>query len=710
MLILLSISVWKIPLIILSVFIGYVILELLIRFLLNPGSFNHKKDVYNPKDIVYQKRTGELFMYYNMSESNDEAQEKFGSEVRLSEPDFVNSVLKDTIDYIGKRYDCSDFDVPALIWIYREFYLEKQRLPDSSAEYIEDALLNFKYWIDQPNNDSMCYWSENHQILFAVSEYLAGMTWKDKSFSNDGKTGKEHMELAKVRINDWMELRFKYGFSEWYSANYYPEDIAPMAALVRFTDDDEMREKMKICIDLLLFDMMSQSFKQSLSTTSGRAYSDNKPGGKYNSLMLMYTFLFDLDDSWKTNGNKMIGLFIRLVKEGYYEIPKAIREIGLDTQTRIIKAANGLTLSDLHKENLIGKDNKQIMAQFGMEAFANPEVVKNTMLYFRKNKLFSNHFFAMMQVFDLSIFRIGNFLPWLVKKLNPMTNGIAIQRSNVYTYRTKDYLMSTAQSFLPGGYATQQHVFMVSLDRNLNFFHQHPARDDKRDRSTPGYWTGAGRLPMSVQHENINLSIYHIPKRRGFLEMYKPPQYTHAYIPRERYDEVILDGCYIFARKNDVYLAAIGSNDFSYADYCSSSAKALVKDKDEPLCDLFDIILPLKKEDNNKEFWITVISTKEAETSFANFQERIKGNNYSFDGNKLSYEDSGKRFEVEFAGEFRVDDESVPLIYSRFDSDYAKGEFKQERFEFTINGNAHEVVFENALRKSKDNKEIVKTS
>ncbi|MDC7244181.1 MAG: hypothetical protein PQJ44_09900 [Sphaerochaetaceae bacterium] len=47
------------------------------------------------------------------------------------------------------------------------------------------------------SNDSMCYWSENHQILFSVSEYLAGQMFSDKIFTQTGFTGKQHKQRAK---------------------------------------------------------------------------------------------------------------------------------------------------------------------------------------------------------------------------------------------------------------------------------------------------------------------------------------------------------------------------------------------------------------------------------------------------------------------------------------------------------------------------------
>ena len=67
-------------------------------------------------------------------------------------------------------------------------------------------------------DDSMCHWSENHQILFAATEYLVGITWPDAIFA-DGNSGEKHVELAKERINAWMEQRYNYGFNEYYSNN-----------------------------------------------------------------------------------------------------------------------------------------------------------------------------------------------------------------------------------------------------------------------------------------------------------------------------------------------------------------------------------------------------------------------------------------------------------------------------------------------------------
>ena len=144
----------------------------------------------------------------------------------------ISSNLEGALERIDIREECADFTANALI----RFYLEnKHRLKDSNKEEIKNTLINFKYWMDQYDGrkDSMCHWSENHLILFAVTEYLVGNEWKEETFA-DGNNGAMHARFAKERINAWMKQRFYYGFNEYYSNNYYPEDIAPMANFIQF--------------------------------------------------------------------------------------------------------------------------------------------------------------------------------------------------------------------------------------------------------------------------------------------------------------------------------------------------------------------------------------------------------------------------------------------------------------------------------------------
>ena len=71
--------------------------------------------------------------------------------------------------FVDTRRDCADFRVIALLAVMLEGVV-----PDESAEAVKRSLTAFKYWMSEPGDDAMCFWSENHQLLFATGEYLAG--------------------------------------------------------------------------------------------------------------------------------------------------------------------------------------------------------------------------------------------------------------------------------------------------------------------------------------------------------------------------------------------------------------------------------------------------------------------------------------------------------------------------------------------------------
>ena len=141
-------------------------------------------------------------------------QSEFLDDTYFENTELISANLEGAIERIDIREDCADFTACGLI----RFYIENEhRLAEVNKNEIKKCLTGFKYWMDQYDgrDDSMCHWSENHQILFATTEYLAGCVWQDATFA-DGKSGAEHVELAKERINAWMSQRYYYGFNEYF--------------------------------------------------------------------------------------------------------------------------------------------------------------------------------------------------------------------------------------------------------------------------------------------------------------------------------------------------------------------------------------------------------------------------------------------------------------------------------------------------------------
>ena len=173
------------------------------------------------------------------------------------------------LDFVNNREDPSDFYMTALLRIYM-LNVGNGKLTSEQESAIQDAILNWKFWLDEPNTTYVEMWTENHQILNHSIEYLAGQTFPDKVFTNNGKTGHWHMEHGRTLLLEWIDLRARTGFSEWDSETYYPEDLAPLLNLIDFAEDPEIATRAAMLTDLILFDVAVDSFYGQLATSSGR--------------------------------------------------------------------------------------------------------------------------------------------------------------------------------------------------------------------------------------------------------------------------------------------------------------------------------------------------------------------------------------------------------------------------------------------------------
>ena len=632
----------------------------------------------------------------------------------FADVDLISSNLEGAIERIDIREDCADFTASGLI----RFYIEnKHRLAEENKSEIKRCLTGFKYWMDQYDgrSDSMCHWSENHQILFATTEYLAGAEWPDAIFA-DGKSGSEHIELAKERIEAWMYQRYYYGFNKYYSNNYYPEDIAPMANFIQFarSEDSDMVARMKIVMDIIWIDIATQSFKYTAEdgstqyafvSASGRMYMDNKCSDDTGNRLRPYiNLVLENGEDYKTVDNRFFVCFRRMYEarvngEPIYQVPEVIKEIFDDpAKEQIIKSSNGITLDELVADGFVGEDVDQIMMQMGMEAFSNPQVIDNSIKYLRQNKLFKNEFLNDFKLVNLWPLTLTKSLGFLSGILQPSTDGKAIQRANVYTYQTAYYSMSTAQEHFAGDYADQHQINVSTLSGDLTIFTAQPMRNSSRGQ----YWVGYGRLPYSVQDENVNISIYTIPDKAGMLEPHVV-EYTHAYFPVGLFDEVNLDYMsegYVFGRKGDSYVMLRAMSDanatlcfkndmngVSAEDISSdmSKIKDSVRELIESSGDLrYDLIL----QGGESHAWITELGSVEQNGSFGDFVNQMLQNKCSYNDMTVSYESGKKLFNVKYSEHFMINGEVIDTNYARYENPYVdqKVERKSEIITLSFNG------------------------
>ncbi len=630
--------------------------------------------------------------------------------------DEIYEMLLRQCRYMEKRFDCSDFRAQLLFKIYKDC---GEKLSAECRELIKNTFLGFKYFMDEPGDDSMCYWSENHQIMFAVAEYLAGQEWPREKFTNNGMTGEEHRRKAKERIEIWMRQRYDYGFSEYLSNNYLAEDISPMANYIAYCRDGESVTRMKIIMDILWLDVALNSVNNRFVSVSSRMYGNNKAGNYYgNSIASAMNILWGeegVEDilgnshlsekeeelirlSLSREPNHILLCFTDIVKKGIYTLPQTIKDIALWKESFVSKMGCGLSPEDMKNEGLIGENPAAIMAQWGAESFTNPEVIENTLKYIKKNKMYRNSFIGYFKFLNISVLRFVNWSKF-AKKNNILPHGIATGRGNVYTYRTAHYLLSTAVCNSVDMCGAQEHVWSANISENLTLFTTHPAGNGNgRYSSSPGYWIGNGRRPQSIQNENVNITIYRLPEKKRLGET-GISDITHAYMPKDFYDEFTLSGNTVFARKNGVYVALISDGELKFRPFNEDSLNGLLKYKSFPE-ELkpngeFDLI----RHGGKYHIYITELSDSERET-FDEFKERIKKNTVKFYGNgKVEYVTYSGVLSVSYDGEWSVDGISAEKEFYRYDSKFCQAPRKADKITVDSGKNNLFLDFNNALRK-----------
>jgi hypothetical protein len=579
------------------------------------------------------------------------------------------SQILDLVDFVNNRYDCADFRLICLIRAYLGY---KDLLSKETIHQIEQSIFNFKYWMDEPGEDGMCFWSENHQLLFHACEYLAGITFPNQVFLNDGKTGKEHADKARPKIMRWLKYKFQYGFIEWHSNTYYEEDIAPLSVLVDFAKDEEIIEKSKIILDLLLLDMAMHSYEGYFVATSGRCYENQKMNRELADVNDILAYAFGLQK--RDYDYQRISAMFLLCKN--YKVPKIIKEIAKTKGTQIIKDSMGLNLKEVKKEIPNDEIDDRGMFLWQMEAFTNKESINMTMDIFNAWKLHDNNFLKDLQSVNIPILRKLGLLPLVVKLLNPATQGVAIERANTYTYKTDYYMLSTAQKYHPKSFGDQQHIWQATLPNNISVFSTHPGSpmfDDAARNFSPSFWVGNGINPHAVQDKNFLFLMYDLTARKGYLERFRQT-HIHFHFPTDKFDKVIEKEKKVYAKTDKSYIGIVSS----------SGHKIMNKN---------ELVVEGKKSQ-----FVVVLGDEYSDESFDKFIEKIENYDFKFTSKKIVLK-ADQHYQLRFKKAFKINGVVQNTEYQRFETPYVEAKRKPEELTINYHNKTLYIDFDRIIRK-----------
>ena len=355
-------------------------------------------------------------------------------------------ILSSALDFIDARKDCSDFVLHGILRLLYQF--KEAGIPPELLARARQTTLNFKYFPNEPGLDSLCTWTENHYILYTSAAYLAGQLYPDEVFTNSGETGREKMERNRPRILRWLDLRFRTGFSEWLSHVYYDEDLTALLSLVDFCQDEEIVQKSKMVIDLLLLDMALNSFKGVFGSTHGRSYENTKKWADNEGTADTSKLLFGL--GVYSQFDNMSAAAFALSR---YQMPPVIEAIARDTvSTYVNRQRMGIRLDEMERWGIHPDNFEDGMLYLTLEAYLHPRTIANTLRMFDACNWWENSFLDSFKPYRGLLRFLGALgaLPMLARVLERDICRNTREQVDVYTYRTPDYMLSTAQDYRQG--------------------------------------------------------------------------------------------------------------------------------------------------------------------------------------------------------------------------------------------------------------------
>jgi hypothetical protein len=586
--------------------------------------------------------------------------------------------LKASINFVNLNRDCNDFTLGGLL---RLLYLYQNTALVSKGQIrdIEECLLDFKYWWNEPGSDYRCYHTENHQIIFHSNQLLAGQLFKDKIFRNNGQNGRMHLQHAKSLIHQWMNWRIKFGFSEWLSNNYFDANFMALANLYDFAEDSTIRSNAGSLLDVLMFEMALHSFHGTFGSTHGRAYARNIKGGRRepsaNTTYLMFG----------TNNYNSTSMGSVSLATSSYHCPKIIQNIATDYLKPIrIRERHSINIDDAYKYGLVYCKESDINLYLSIQDYTHPAIIDLVQQVSRKYRI-RNHTLTntednydnFRQLYQQQIQQNGQIV-------NSKLDRHAMTEVNIETYRTPEYMLSCAQQFRPGSPGYQQHIWQATLGIDAVVFTNHPGSYNESLR--PNYWAGNGILPNAAQYKNVLVSIYNIPKESPLLFLHSEQKsefipFSHAYFPKHAFDEVFEKGHWIFGRKDNGYVALYSQNPMQWK-----------VDEEGREMDLI--------ASSRENIWLCELGYKEAWGNFSKFVEAITKHEVKIEELNVIY-NSPSQGEIKYgwSESLQVKGEIISLkTYLRFDNPYCQNDFASDKIVIKNNGEEYTLNFKNAER------------
>jgi len=291
----------------------------------------------------------------------------------------AETLMEPALLSVEERHDCADFFLLPLLRIWSD---HAGNLGTPLRARLRSAILGFRYWLDEPGNDVMWFWSENHALCFHAAQYLAGSLLPDEIFGNSGLTGAEQAVRGHARLLRWFASVEEHGLAEWNSAAYYPIDFLGLLSLVDMAPDAGVRDRAAALCDRIFAMVALHTIGGVPAGSQGRAYEKELFAGPATELGAMAAIAFG--GPWHPGHDRAAALFamssyappddlaaLAAVPEGH--VLEAAYVQGLDGNARLrLWKASGAQLSSVadHKTGAPGHQQHVVDLQMAADPLA----------------------------------------------------------------------------------------------------------------------------------------------------------------------------------------------------------------------------------------------------------------------------------------------------------------------------------------------------
>lgn len=552
---------------------------------------------------------------------------------------------------IDAHEDTSDFDMMRLAllwWAYRD------RLDPATVAAVEQRFTGFRYWYTDPLPegviDDKWFWSENHRLIVHTLEYLSGRALPDATFAFTGETGAVHAARGRERIEEWLDEKIAFGFSEWHSDVYYAKDIEPLLLLTEFAEDD-IAQRAAGMLDMFLYDLAVHQRAGNVGVTHGRSYMKDMSKATDQDVFNVVKLAFDTTSQpYTSRGDATV---MGLARADRYRLPEALVRVARSTRTFVDRQTMGapldvdepFTTTPVPAAGAAPYDTADgVPFWWERGALTAWQVVPRTLATIEEHDLFDT---SLFQPYKALVDLTGGdpaVARQLAYALRCQINVGLLAEVDTITWRSADAMLSNAQDYRPGCHGNQYHAWQATLDEDAVVFTTNPGNEPRpgnRWVDADLYWSGGSTMPRSAQHGSALIAMYapqYAPSGPP-LDAFSYLPYTHAYFPTERFDEVRQVGSWTFGRKGDGYVGLYSWRPTQWREHDPAQTFT------NGLTETFDLVAP-GGADN---VWITEVGDAGRWGSFDGFVTAVAGAAVSVTDRGDTPEGLPKGFDVSYA-------------------------------------------------------------